>query len=177
MLLIDNSDSFVASNARKTNKWLELDKGVFVGSSADIEELLPRDSLTRLYLQEKSPQFERIVDAEYKGYRFYILWYRNHPNAYVSIPKTHPWYLKGYNELPNPGGVVHGGWTFSDKNVGAPYNLADGWYIGWDYAHIGDYIKGNDTNYDRTWTTADIVEECHKVIDLLAKVAKGDNNL
>ena len=57
----------------------------------------------------------------------------------------------------------HGGLTFSGKY--APVTCEDGWWIGWDYAHWGDFspmisCASEGERYD----TADVVRECVTVI-------------
>jgi hypothetical protein len=53
--------------------------------------------------------------------------------AYIGVPKGHPFYGKGYNDINIE---CHGGLTFSEP---AHDKWPDGfWWFGWDYAHFGD---------------------------------------
>lgn len=53
--------------------------------------------------------------------------------------------------------------------------LDNSWFIGWDYAHAGDYygydIKWKGTDLDsednKKWTLFEIIEECKEVIKQL----------
>ena len=85
---------------------------------------------------------EILFEGTYLGYQFYILNLGTHPTAYVEIPETSTLYEKGYSEIDIE---VHGGLTYSS------YELADikdnSWFIGWDYAHLGDYT-GYDMRYN-----------------------------
>ena len=58
----------------------------------------------------------------------------------------------------------HGGITFADKF--APVTCEDGWWIGWDYAHLNDYDPTLPyTDDGQKYDTADVVRECVSVID------------
>lgn len=39
MILITNDNNLIAANARKSNKWKEIEPGIFVGDDRDIKEL------------------------------------------------------------------------------------------------------------------------------------------
>ena len=116
----------------------------------------------------KSP--EMLADGEYKGFHFYVLNLGTHPCAYVDVTETD---LNGkdYTDIDIS---CHGGLTYSEEYL----HTVDkkGWFIGWDYAHYGDFA-GHELNmpvYMRTggkrWTTAEIVEECKQVIDQISIV-------
>jgi hypothetical protein len=77
--------------------------------------------------------------------------------AYIKIPEGHPWNKlvdkvstfkigeheitvhNGYDDIPLD---VHGGLTFSHRTNGEewPQGFDAGAWIGWDYAHCGDYV-------------------------------------
>lgn len=90
---------------------------------------------------------------------------------------------------------VHGGLTFGEKvtkknknQFAAPFE--EGWWIGWDYAHLGDCFWDHDNpkldelnlevaNHknpffarDKHCTLEEVVEECKDVIDQLVGDAK-----
>lgn len=113
---------------------------------------------------------EILHDGLYKNYYFVIVSYGVHPCAYVRVPKNHPFYKRDYNELDI---TCHGGLTFGDdlKHV-IPNDESDAWYVGWDYAHVGDYeILSNIPNFSfiegKQWTTEEIYEDVKRVIDQL----------
>ena len=131
------------------------------------------DRILELYNMVEPPETETIATGTHNGYDFLILWYRNHPNAYIQIPEGHPYYGKNYTEIDDKS-IVHGGFTFSDKNFNKKYNLPDGWYLGWDYAHAGDYVRFSDgyTLDGQMWTRHEIAAECKQIIDEIIKEAK-----
>lgn len=106
----------------------------------------------------------------YKGFHYYILNLGTHPTAYVEIPKEHVLYSMSYIDIEDSEYYidVHGGLTYSSDSlrIGEDTSLKNSWFIGWDYAHLGDYL-GYDLvkSTDKKWTTLEIIEECKKVIE------------
>jgi hypothetical protein len=131
------------------------------------------DRILELYNMAEPPVAETITTGTHNGYEFIILWYRNHPNAYIRIPEGHPYYKKDYRRIEDRG-IVHWGFTFSGKNLHRENGLPDGWYLGWDYAHLGDYTDYRDgyTLDGRRWTVEAIATECKQIIDEIIKEAK-----
>lgn len=124
------------------------------------------DRILELYNEgANAPKHETIKVGEYNGFEYFILWYRNHPNAYIKIPKGHPFYGKDCCEIDDKG-YVHGCFTFSGKNLNKDNGLEDGWYLGWDYAHAGDYQAFSDGFIipEKRWSVREIEEECKLVI-------------
>jgi len=76
-------------------------------------------------------------------------------NGYVRIAEGHPFYDKGYENIPVN---VHGGLTFSE-HIMDNEKWSDGYWVGFDTAHYGD----NQTN----WTLNMVMEETK---DLLRQV-------
>lgn len=64
---------------------------------------------------------------------------------------------------------VNGGLTYSDNELMGI--KSENWFIGWDYAHCGDYYGYEETmpesirTYGKKWTTEEIIEECKNAID------------
>lgn len=131
------------------------------------------DRILELYNMDEPPVAETIATGTHNGYDFVILWYRYHPNAYIRIPEGHPYYGKDYTEIDDKG-IVHYGFTFSEENLNKKYDLPDGWYLGWDYGHIGDYTDYHVgcTLDGRRWTVSEITAECRQVIDEIIKEDK-----
>lgn len=106
----------------------------------------------------------------YKGFHYYILNLGTHPTAYVEIHKEHVLYSMSYIDIEDSEYYidVHGGLTYSSDSlrIGEDTSLENSWFIGWDYAHVGDYL-GYDfaKSTDKKWTTFEIIEECKKVIE------------
>lgn len=105
------------------------------------------------------------------GYNYYILNLGTHPTAYVEIPKNHKFYRKHYDEISID---VHGGLTYSkDKLFLGKENKENSWFIGWDYAHLGDFsgfemlFSNFSNNEDKKWTTeeiqADVFDVCRQL--------------
>lgn len=78
--------------------------------------------------------------------------------GYVGVPKSHPWHGKDYNQCKRADGEyidVHGGLTFargcnesgkichSEEKDGKIANH-DVWWLGFDCAHLGDFVPGMD---------------------------------
>lgn len=118
----------------------------------------------------------------YKGYNYWIISLGTHPVAYVEIPSTNGLYQRHYEE--SCGSIeCHYGITYSEAElVVLEYSekykcevmtiLKDSWFIGWDYAHSGDYYgRYNYPKYyfakepvDKKWTTSEILSEVKEVI-------------
>jgi hypothetical protein len=111
---------------------------------------------------------EMLADGEYKGFHFYVLNLGTHPCAYVDVADTD---LNG-KDYGNIDIECHCGLTYSREYLHTVNKK--GWFIGWDYAHFMDYV-GYEENFPaylrsidtKKWTTAEIVNECKKVIDQL----------
>jgi hypothetical protein len=112
---------------------------------------------------------EVLYSEEYKGYKFYILNLGTHPCAYVEIPKGNKFYEVEYDNIDID---CHCGLTYSNKSLRSVDE--SGWFIGWDYAHLGDYVGYFEYNYgeDKKWTTLEIYEECKNVIEQLVELNK-----
>lgn len=117
-----------------------------------------------IYNKNRPGSTEQIAAGTYKNFDYYVLNLRTHPTAYIDVTNSP---LNGCDEDIDIS--CHGGITWCDNFV----NSIDkkGWFIGWDYAHYGDY---RDYGYasvnsmfpnDKKWTTEEIVEECKNVID------------
>lgn len=130
------------------------------------------DRLMELYSMAEPPMIETITKGKHSGYEFFILWFSSHPNAYIKIPKSHPYYKKDYRKIDNRN-LVHGGFTFSGENLDKKYGLSEGWYLGWDYAHCTDFINlpGHSlSGFKRR--IEDIEKDCKEIIDKIIKEAK-----
>jgi len=119
-------------------------------------------------MQYQTTRIREVLDeGNYKGFNYYILSLGTHPTAYVEIPKEHKCFQKHYDECNVD---CHGGLTFSNDTLWAGDDEKKGWFIGWDYAHYGDYVamhySFNDET-DKKWNTAEILEEVKNVIEQL----------
>ena len=113
----------------------------------------------------------RIVSkGEYKKYEYIIVSYGTHPCAYVKVPDTNKFYTECDEDEVGEYIDAHGGITFAGT-----LNKFDltGFWIGWDYAHYGDYV-GNNVHKSITkcmegkkYSVENIQEECIDVIKQL----------
>ena len=119
----------------------------------------------------KERRTELLCKDKYKNYNYYVLNLGTHPTAYIEIPKEDKLYGKSYDEIYRIGCDidVNGGLTYSDNELMGI--SSDNWFIGWDYAHCGDYYGYEETipesirTYGKKWTTKEIIEECKNAID------------
>lgn len=122
-------------------------------------------------IYNKLGDMEILDNGIYNGYQYWIVSYGSHPCAYVQLPKNHLYYGKGYDNIPIN---CHGGLTFSGEHE----SICDGFLIGWDYAHAGDYHTfANPFITDeklKRWTTEEILGEVMKVITQLC-IAKDSS--
>jgi hypothetical protein len=120
-------------------------------------------------MKEMNYQTERIEEVlfagTYLGYDFEIVSYGSHPCCYVKIPKGHPYFGLDYDDINVD---CHGGLTFASER-------GEAWWIGWDYAHFGDYSSFHSSvllehmplsNWKK-WTTEELFAEVKKVIEQL----------
>lgn len=109
-------------------------------------------------------KYEVLHCGEYKGYKFYILNLGFHPTAYVEDKLNIGSYEKADDFVD-----VHCGFTYYGK---LKSDLSETRYLGWDYAHCGDY-SGTYEFYpdiyvdcdDKKWTTEEIFEQVKSAIE------------
>lgn len=117
-----------------------------------------------------------LASGDVDGFKWLVLSLGRHPCAYVKIPVGHKYHNKLYQDI-DINDKVHGCLTYSEDEVAMnPFDKSDDdWFIGWDYAHLGDYSGhslGSAFNDDaKKWTTTEMVREVMGFIELL----KGDN--
>ena len=107
----------------------------------------------------------------YKGYEYVVISLGTHPCCYFRIPSGDK-YSKykdcDYDDIPLD---VHGGITFKSDRLNTAEGFLYGCWIGWDYAHLGDYIeyteelkKFNERD-GKKWTTEELIRDCKDAID------------
>jgi hypothetical protein len=103
---------------------------------------------------------ELLERNTYKDHEYFVISLGTHPCGYVKLNGENP-------TLEDV--CCHGGITYKESHLRiSNEETLSGEFIGWDYAHCGDYM-----GYDEDWcrgvkyTTEDIVEECKRVIDEL----------
>lgn len=107
---------------------------------------------------------EILAIGTHKGFTYYVLSLGTHPCAYVDVSETE---LCGvdYDDINIS---CHGDLTYSNAKLNGIDKV--GWYIGWDYAHFGDYcMYGSFELTGKRWCTLEIIDECKKVVDEIVK--------
>ena len=150
-------------------------------SKKELEKQLRKENILMeemIYTQECIA--EVLYAGDYLGYHFLIVSYGIHPCAYVEIPKGHRWYEKDYSNKELENIECHGGLTYSGKlsKIFSNDESNQRWFIGWDYAHIGDFdgycLKETWGREDflnvKRWTTQEIFEEVKNVIEQIIKM-------
>ncbi len=128
------------------------------------------DRLLQLILNppfEEGPYYHELIEeGEYNGITYIIGFYFNHAVAYIFVNK--------WRCIVEPDDIErqpHGGFTFDSYSLG--FVEYEGWFIGWDYAHAGDYQKLQNTEIKgKVWTLEEVRQECHEVIDSLIKAVE-----
>ena len=109
-----------------------------------------------------------LEDNKYKNIRYIIYDNGSHPTAYIGIGTKHKLAGVHYDRIDID---VHGGLTYSAYSGG--YFLPKGYYwLGWDYAHFGDY-KAYDPKGSlgtKKWTYKEILTEALKAIEQFKKL-------
>ena len=111
---------------------------------------------------------ERIAEGEYNGLTYYVLNMGTHPCAYVDVTNTNL-HGKGYDDIDIE---CHYGLTYASNRLATVEKI--GWFIGWDYAHYGDFAgyelaMPTLSTHGKMWTTEEMVGECKSVIDQIKK--------
>lgn len=125
---------------------------------------------------------EWLDHDEYKGYEYIIMSLGTHPTAYVGIPEAEAKVIFKEEDLEESDRInVHGGITYENSFIrdenGNKYSNGK-WWVGWDYAHLYDYIVGNDYGqYRKKWTTEEILEEVKSVVNQIIEMGKKMNNI
>lgn len=104
------------------------------------------------------------VDGE-ETFEYYIISQGRFPVAYIKVPEKSKYYQKNYDEIDLD---VHGGLTYSRNYLAIEDKVLQGWFLGWDYAHVGDYIAlpSEIENEDDThkWTVEEIQEDVYRAL-------------
>ena len=119
-------------------------------------------------------KIELLDSGTFKNYNYYILSLGTHPTAYVEITKGNKIYEKDYKEINLE---VHGGLTYSRDFLWiSKERKLQGWFIGWDYAHHGDFSGIISFAKGKQWTVAEIIKDVHCVIEQLKGEMKHGGN-
>ena len=118
-------------------------------------------------------------EFKYRGFRCLIKRHKRlgHLCGYIELPKHHNLYGRDYGEIEETYDYelpAHGGLTFSGKLIDE-----DGYLIGFDCAHAGDYIPldplSSQLNLGETYRTMRYVEDILKeMVDFITEYEGGD---
>lgn len=111
-----------------------------------------------------------LASGNYKGHRYVIISFGSHPCCYVSIPNR--------KAIDVDSIVCHGGVTYTSGQLPNGEKTDGVWWIGWDYAHFGDYICCSDRKpieFEKCWSVVELEQECLKVIDEINELTEGAN--
>ena len=119
----------------------------------------------------KDRKIEVLATGYCLGLLYFILNLGTHPTAYIKIPKGHKLYNKDYDDIYKEVDIdVHGGLTYSSNHLWiSESQKIEGWFIGWDYAHYGDYVGYEEIfskelrTGGKKWTTEEIFKEFKEV--------------
>ena len=113
-----------------------------------------------------------LDEGELQGYKYMVVSYGSHPCAYVQVPEGHPFHGKHYDKININ---CHGGVTFSGNFRRHPSRFLierEGYWIGWDYAHAGDFtVYPEITMVGHRYTTQEVLEDVAQVVEQLVKAA------
>ena len=132
-----------------------------------------------------------VKHGTYKDYDYMVLNTRGtHFCAYVRLPKYHPFYKLPYEDIDLD---CHGGLTFGEmtdfENVRVQEweshflgffwsghwveeKVKKGYWIGWDYAHDGDFCPAFPELGGKEWTADEVALKAKLVIEELIKKEK-----
>lgn len=121
---------------------------------------------------------ELLDNGSCYGFEYFIMSFGMYPVAYIKIPKNHPFYKKEYDDICKECDIeVNGGLTFSEDCLWiSETEKLDGWFIGWDYAHYGDYIGSilgllySNVTDGKKWTTEEIRQEVFNACKQLKEI-------
>ena len=120
--------------------------------------------------------FERMEN----GFEIAVINIRgSHPCGYVNVPES---FLKKFGTPDLDYDMwfadgAHGGFTYASRELETKNFLSNGFWLGWDYAHLGDYIcfvnsitgkpESYKHEYDHEYTTEEVIKDAHSVVETL----------
>lgn len=123
---------------------------------------------------------EMMLEKKFEAHGFECAVLRNgfmgHLCGYVNLPKEHPWYGMPYSKIERLDNcpAVHGGITYSESRLPCSES-EDGWWLGFDCAHAGDYVPYMPSielyeGYAHEWTLEEVIEETRNFARQLSEV-------
>ena len=138
------------------------------------------DKLQEMIYEYKRGQPTFALDwGNYQGYEYLIKSLGRFPTAYVCLTENDMDFGKFYDDIDIE---CHGGLTYSEPKVSfldwsdkykcMVLQSINGWVIGWDYGHHGDYIATPNHTMDfggKQWRTYEILAEVKSVINQIRR--------
>jgi hypothetical protein len=130
---------------------------------------------------QRERKVELLAKGNFYGFDWFVLNLGTHPTAYVDVGDNLYKEFEKYDTCDIPI-ECHGGVTYRKDTLNLEGSMEIGNFIGWDYAHAGDYAGyfGDDLvlGKDKKWTTEEIVEEvknvCQQLYDRKNAVERGN---
>lgn len=122
--------------------------------------------MKEMIYKDKMSEPKVLACGRHKGLSWWVVSYGTHPSAYINVAGTR---LSGKNYFDIEGLYVHGGLTYSAEKIAVAN--CKGWFIGWDYAHVGDCFGGSVQG--KRWSTEDIVSDCKRAISYISADQKA----
>lgn len=113
--------------------------------------------MTEMIYSDGDLRCPSVLDfGEYRGIKYIILNRHMFPCSYIAADAE-------YGEVVDR--YCHYGVAYSGNRVpGVESTKGPNWF-GWDYGHWGDYMKLSIASDGKKWTTEELIQEVHGVID------------
>ena len=138
-------------------------------------------------IYQSTPAIHQLARGKYKGYVYVVYSMGTHPTAYISVKKGSPFYGQSTWDL-NDSALTQNvrqeltyskPWLPGEKKTQESTGKDKKWWIGWDYAHEGDYNGFIEQYPDdirdrwlelfpRKYTTPEILDDVKDVIDAIS---------
>jgi len=113
------------------------------------EHTIVIDGIFPMYLKESHLR-RKLINSSFVGGLMELGW----GNGYVGLPKWHPWFDMGYDDIPVD---IHGGLTYA-----AMYKEEGLWVIGFDTGHYNDNMTNCSFEYVKQETHR-LMKQCYDV--------------
>ena len=118
-------------------------------------------------MEYKNKRERTILDSGvYHNRKYFIISLGTHPCAYVEVHNEFERDSDLWYKTPCHGGITYDDYAYWDEND-------ETYYIGWDYAHLEDYLYYR--KYGKRRTTQEILENVKEVIDYLNKFVEKED--
>ncbi len=114
-----------------------------------------------------------IASGKISGVPFWIINCRSHPCSYIDVSVLKDYTFLDSDSYYSDNDVnCHGGCTFAEHSKSFKENgeikTVEGNILGWDYAHIGDYMKCNNPVYLLAGHKYTLQELCSEMAEVIA---------